>query len=107
MSHLPVIYKEALGICEHCKGILNMDDMPVSMSAGWKCPHCQKTVTRENSFGYERLKVFWRKMLWVDKNKNWVKERPRREFIIEGHYVTNKVPSFFACLTEIIPYSIM
>lgn len=94
---LPVIYSDATGKCEHedCGKIIDMDQMPISMSTTWKCPHCGKEISREKTFGYERGTLFWRKISWIDKNGNWTKDRPKREFIIGGYYIANKVSSLF------------
>lgn len=92
---LPVIYSDAAGKCEHCGKILDMDAMPISSSTKWKCCHCGKEVSREKSFGYERMSLFWRKISWIDKNGNWVKERPKHKFIIGGYFIVNKVSSLF------------
>jgi len=92
-----VIYSDAIGKCEHkdCGKIIDMDQMPISMSTAWMCPHCGKEISREKTFGWEKGTLFWRKVLWVDKNGNWTKDRPRRGFVIGGYYVADKVSSLF------------
>jgi predicted RNA-binding Zn-ribbon protein involved in translation (DUF1610 family) len=92
---LPIIYSDAAGKCEHCGKIIDMDEMPISMSTTWKCPHCGKEISREKTFGYERGTLFWRKVSWIDKNGCWTKDRPKREFIIGGYLIANKVSSLF------------
>jgi len=89
------IYSDAAGKCEHCGRILDLDEMPISTSTKWKCRHCGNEVSREKTFGYERGTLFWRKVLWIDKNGNWSKDRPRREFSLGGYRIVNKVSSLF------------
>lgn len=78
---------EALGLCEKCGTLLNIEGMPSdSADADWPCPEC-KTNTTGASFGYQQVDGKWKKVRWVGKVGNkveWVTKKPTEDFHING-----------------------
>ena len=66
----------ALGLCEHCGALLNMQDIPTEgMNAEWRCPRCEEALTGV-SFGFEgNMQV-----RWVGPEGKWVQTRPSKDF---------------------------
>lgn len=83
---------EALGFCEHCEAILNMENMPPdAMDAEWKCFSCEGTLTGK-TFGYEQKDGKWEKTRWIGPGKKWVEQRPTEDFSIGSLFVVVRRP---------------
>ena len=76
---------EALGLCEKCGTLLNIEGMPSdSMNANWPCPKCRENTTGA-SFGYTQVDGEWKKTRWVGRvgdKIEWVTKKPTVDFKI-------------------------
>ncbi len=89
----------AIGLCEHCGTLLNIEGMPAeAMGADWPCPKCKKNTTSA-SFGYKEVsKGKWEKIRWVGKidgKLGWVTEKPTSSFRVGELEIWIESPCMF------------
>lgn len=80
----------ALGLCEHCQGLVDLTQMPTeSTDAKWNCPYhdCGKELTHK-SFGYSSGGEDAEKVKWVGPGGKWVDRKPTEDFELNGLEVT-------------------
>lgn len=72
-----IVLLAALGLCEHCGVLLNLEGMPMgAIDAEWRCPKCNKVINNK-SFGYKQS---GEKVKWVGKDGKWVNVKPTKDF---------------------------
>ena len=82
MKEKLVVQLEGLGICEHCREVVSVEDFPVEATdATWRCPTCKKVLTHR-SFGYQKVRGEFQKVRWVGRSGKWTAHRPERDFTL-------------------------
>ena len=79
-----VVMVDSLGICQYCKRVISVMDIPLKHKGPFlPCPHCKKLTAPWDTWGdsYDRdTRISERR--WVGPNGKWVRNRPKRNFIV-------------------------
>lgn len=77
----------ALGKCEHCGDLANMEELPMdAMDSKWKCT-CGGELGPK-SFGMKEKDGKWKRVRWVGPTGEWVEDLPIKGFTIGDLNVT-------------------
>ena len=91
----PIQDQNAVGICEHCEGLVSFMDYAGgdSLNAQWMCGTCGKPLSHL-SFGFNQGEGGAKKVRFVGPGKQWVSEIPDDTFMIGGITITPPTKPF-------------